>query len=65
MHIGRDIMHLYYKVATSRMTAANHKIQLQMNSHEIYHGATFGYVIVVLPFRPKQNGKIKQSDGIS
>jgi hypothetical protein len=47
------------------MTAANHKIQLQMNSHEIYHGATFGYVIVVLPFRPKQNGKIKQSDGIS
>ena len=57
IYIGRDIMYLYYKVATSQMTAANHKL-LQMNSHEIYHGVTFGSILNVLaPFRPKPHGK--------
>ena len=54
--MSRDIMYLYYKVATSRMTTTNHKL-LQMNSHEIYHGVTFGSILDVLtPFRPKQHG---------
>ncbi len=53
IYIGRDIMYLYFKVATSRMTTTNHKL-LQMNSHEIYHGVTFGSILDVLaPFRPK------------
>jgi hypothetical protein len=46
IYIGRDIMYLYFKVATSRMTATNHKL-LQMNSHEIYHGVTFGSILDV------------------
>ena len=57
IYIGRDIMYLYFKVATSRMTTTNHKL-LQMNSHEIYHGVTFGSILDVLaPFRPKPHGK--------